>query len=99
MGTLIGDIDRLVSAPVHSSVSGTVEKIDKILMPDGQYVDAVFIDSDGEMTPDPKLKAPVIKTKEDLISALSESTRQYTVFIINNDYFLLIIHKRIPNIA
>ncbi|MEE0840258.1 MAG: electron transport complex subunit RsxC [Acutalibacteraceae bacterium] len=69
VGTLIGDIDRLVSAPVHSSVSGTVEKIDKILMPDGQYVDAVFIDSDGEMTPDPKLKAPVIKTKEDLIIA------------------------------
>ncbi|MEE0946808.1 MAG: electron transport complex subunit RsxC [Acutalibacteraceae bacterium] len=69
VGTLIGDIDRLVSAPVHSSVSGTVEKIDKILMPDGQYVDAVFIDSDGEMTSDPSIKPPVIKTKEDLINA------------------------------
>lgn len=69
VGTLIGDIDRLVSAPVHSSVSGIVEKIEGILMPDGSTVDAVFINSDGNMTPDPNLKPPVVKTKEDLIAA------------------------------
>lgn len=69
VGTLIGDIDRLVSAPVHSSVSGIVEKIEGILMPDGSTVDAVFISSDGNMTPDPNLKPPVVKTKEDLIAA------------------------------
>ena len=69
VGTLIGDIDRLVSAPVHSSVSGTVEKIDNILMPDGSTVEAVYINSDGNMTPDPSLKPIVVKTKEDLINA------------------------------
>lgn len=69
VGTLIGDIDRLVSAPIHSSVSGTVEKIDKVLIPDGSYVDAVYILSDGNMTPDPSLKPLSVKTKDDLISA------------------------------
>ncbi len=69
VGTLIGDIDRLVSAPIHSSVSGTVEKIEAIPMTDGSTCDAVFILSDGNMTPDPNLKPPVIKTKDDLIKA------------------------------
>ena len=72
VGTLIGDIDRLVSAPVHSSVSGTVEKIEPILMPDGSTVNAVHILSDGNMTPDPNLKPPVVKTKDDLIAAARE---------------------------
>ena len=69
VGTLIGDIDRLVSAPIHSSVSGVVEKIDNILMPDGTTCEAVFITSDGQMTPDPNLKPPTVKTKDDLINA------------------------------
>lgn len=73
VGTLIGDIDRLVSAPIHSSVSGTVEKIEAIPMPDGSTCDAVFITSDGNMTPDPDLKPPVVKTKDDLIAAARNS--------------------------
>lgn len=69
VGTLIGDSDSYVSAPIHSSVSGTVEKIDTVLLPNGNYADAVFINSDGNMTPDPSLKPPKIKTKADLIKA------------------------------
>lgn len=72
VGTKIGDIDRLVSAPIHSSVSGTVEKIEAIPMPDGSVCDAVFILSDGNMTPDPSIKPPTIKTKDDLITAARE---------------------------
>lgn len=69
VGTLIGDSDRPVSAPIHSSVSGTVEKIEAIPMSDGSTCDAVFIVSDGNMTPSPDLKPPVVKTKDDLIAA------------------------------
>jgi len=69
VGTLIGDSDAPVSAPVHSSVSGTVEKIEDILLPNGKTSPAVFIDSDGEMTPDPNLKPIKIKNKNDLIKA------------------------------
>lgn len=69
VGTLIGDSDQPVSAPIHSSVSGTVEKIDTILMPNGRTVEAVFINSDGAMTPDPKIKKPIIRSKKTLINA------------------------------
>lgn len=69
VGTLIGDSDQPVSAPIHSSVSGTVEKIDTILMPNGRTVEAVFINSDGAMTPDPKIKKPIIRSKKALINA------------------------------
>lgn len=69
VGTLIGDSDHPVSAPIHSSVSGTVEKIDTILMPNGKHCEAVFITSDGKMTLDPHLKKPVIRSKKSLIKA------------------------------
>ena len=35
VGTVIGDSDKAVSAPIHSSVSGKVKKIDSVLMPNG----------------------------------------------------------------
>lgn len=73
VGTVIGDSDKMVSAPIHSSISGTVEKIEPIPMPDGSQIDAVFILSDNNMTPDPNLKAPVINSKEDFIEATRTS--------------------------
>ena len=73
VGTVIGDSDHPVSAPIHSSISGTVEKIEAIPMPDGSMVDAVFILSDSNMTPDPNLKPPVINSKEDFIAATRAS--------------------------
>ena len=73
VGTVIGDSDHPVSAPIHSSISGTVEKIEAIPMPDGSTVDAVFILSDHNMTPDPNLKAPAISNKEDFVAATRAS--------------------------
>lgn len=48
MGQMIGESEAFVSAPIHASVSGVVEGIEKVLMPDGSRVDAVVIASDGE---------------------------------------------------
>lgn len=73
VGTIIGNSDHPVSAPIHSSVSGTVEKIEPIAMPDGSYVDAIFILSDSNMTPDPNLTPPIIASKEDFIAATRAS--------------------------
>ena len=56
VGTVIGDSDAFVSAPIHSSVSGEVSKITAIRMPAGNEVKAVVITSDGEMTADPHIK-------------------------------------------
>lgn len=46
VGQKIGEANAFVSAPIHSSVSGTVKKIAEVLTPLGKSK-AVFIESDG----------------------------------------------------
>ena len=73
VGQVVARSDAFVSAPIHASVSGTVKKIDKITMPDGSKVDAVFIESDGEQRLSPDLRPPVVENISDLITAVRES--------------------------
>lgn len=69
LGQLVGVSTGFVSAPIHSSVSGTVSKIDKILMPNGACVDAIFVESDGKMTPFEDIKSHSVKNKEDIVES------------------------------
>lgn len=69
VGTVIGDSDRFISAPVHSSVSGTVTQIGTIVLPNGVRSETVVIESDGQMTPDENLSPPEVKTEADLTLA------------------------------
>ena len=73
VGQVIGDSDAYVSAPIHSSISGTVKKIDKITAPDGSKVDAITIESDGEMRMYEGIKPPVVNNISDLLKATRES--------------------------
>lgn len=73
VGTKIGDSDKLISAPIHASVSGTVTDIKKVLMPSGQSVDAIVIESDGTMTEDPSIAPVAVETPEQLVKAARES--------------------------
>lgn len=73
VGTKIGDSEKYISAPIHSSVSGTVTGIGSLLLPSGQTVETVIIESDGVMTPDPELKIPVVETLQDLVKAARDS--------------------------
>ena len=73
VGTKIGDSDKFVSAPIHSSVSGTVDSIGTMLLPSGKTCKTVIINSDGLMTPDPELKPHTVETKEQLVLAARES--------------------------
>lgn len=73
VGQKIGDSDQPVSAPIHASVSGTVTGIGEIMLPGGQRVQTVEIQSDGLMTPDPTLAPPTAETPEDLVKAARES--------------------------
>ena len=73
VGTVIGDSTAPFSAPIHSSVSGKVVKIDTILMQNGAKTQAVIIESDGQQTIDPSIKPPVINSDEDLIKAAHDS--------------------------
>lgn len=73
VGTLIGDSDAFVSAPVHSSVSGEVSEITSVKLPSGDEVKAIKIVSDGKMTPDPSVSPKKINTVAELVSAARES--------------------------
>ncbi|MCY1712911.1 electron transport complex subunit RsxC [Caproiciproducens galactitolivorans] len=73
VGQKIADSDAFISAPIHASISGKVTAIKKVMLPGGQFSDAVVIDSDGEMKISPDLKPPVLETPSDLAKAARES--------------------------
>ena len=73
VGTIVGDSTAPFSAPIHSSVSGKVKKIDSILMQNGSKAQTVIIESDGQQTVDPAIKPPVINSDEDLVKAAHDS--------------------------
>lgn len=70
VGTVVGDSDAYVSAPVHASVSGTVTEITQVMLTGGQMTQAVVVGSDGKMEKDPAIAPPPpIATKEELAKA------------------------------
>ena len=73
VGTLVGEAGGFVSANIHSSVSGTVKKIESYLSSQGRVCPAVRIESDGLMQPDPSLKAPEITDFASLSNAAREA--------------------------
>lgn len=73
VGQKIGDSDKFVSAPIHASVSGVVKAISDIRLSNGNLSTAITIESDGLMTLDENIKAPIVETKEELCKAVRES--------------------------
>ncbi len=73
VGSLIGEQSGFVSAAIYSSVSGTVKEVCERVQSDGRKAAVVVIESDGLQTADPEIKAPVVKTREDLIDAIAKS--------------------------
>ncbi len=73
VGTLIGEANGYVSAPAHSSVSGTVKKIDEYMFANGKLYPAVLIETDGEQTLDKDITPPTVTTAEELYNAVRAS--------------------------
>ena len=73
VGQKIADSTAFVSAPIHASVSGKVSAVKQVMLSGGQYVDALVVDSDGEMAVSPEVQPPKVDTKEDFIRAVRES--------------------------
>ena len=70
VGTVVGDSEAYVSAPVHASVSGTVTEITQVMLTGGQMTQAVVVGSDGKMEKDPAIAPPPpITTQEELAKA------------------------------
>ncbi|MBP3271887.1 MAG: electron transport complex subunit RsxC [Ruminococcus sp.] len=73
VGQKIGDTDKFMSAPVHSSVSGTVTAVDDHLLSNGRLCKAVVIETDGEQTVCPDIKPPEVSDKASFCKAVRES--------------------------
>ena len=73
VGQLLGDSEKALSAPVHSSVSGTVTAVDFMLWAGGVQVTSVEIQTDGKQELHPDLKPPVIHSKKDFLKAVRDS--------------------------
>lgn len=73
LGQLIAEADGYVSAPVHASVSGKVLAVESYVVYSGQRVDAVRIESDGEMTPADTVVPPAVSDLDSFIEAVRAS--------------------------
>ena len=58
LGQKVGDAEGYVSSPIHTSVSGTVEAITKVLTPAGIVSDAVIVENDGLYEEHPTISEP-----------------------------------------
>lgn len=72
-GQLIGDSDKFMSAPIHSSITGKVKAITEVVAPDGTVVEAVVIAADGEDTLSDTIAQPKADSYEEFIAALRAS--------------------------
>ncbi len=72
VGTLIGEASGFISAPVHSSVSGTVTDVKDLTIGNGTLQKYVIIESDEKMEADPNLKPFEINDFSDLAEAAKQ---------------------------
>jgi Na+-translocating ferredoxin:NAD+ oxidoreductase subunit C len=73
VGQLIGDSDAFVSAPIHSSVSGIVDKIEKIRSATGGHDTLIAIKPDKKQTPWEGIGLPVVTNYEEFVRAIRNS--------------------------
>ena len=73
VGQVIGDTDAFVSAPIHSSVSGTVKDIITMRNVMGGKDQMVVIEADGKQEGWEEIKPPVINDMKDFIAAIRTS--------------------------
>ena len=73
VGQMIGNSEAFISAPIHSSVSGTVKGIKKLRLPNAESIDSVLIESDGLMQKYNEIIAPKVTNAQELVEAARKS--------------------------
>ena len=73
VGQKIAESSGFVSAPIHSSVSGTVKSIGAVQLIGGKTVETVVIEADGMQTLSPSVTPPAITDYDSFIAAVRES--------------------------
>ncbi len=73
VGQKIGDSEAMISAPVHSSVSGTVSDVKPMLYPGGFEIMSVEIKPDGQQEVHESVRPPVYTDHKSLIQCIREA--------------------------
>lgn len=73
VGQIIGSADGFISAPVHSSVSGTVKKLDVLTMSGGEKTTAAVIEADGLQEICESVTPPEVTDFKSFVNAVKES--------------------------
>lgn len=73
VGQKIGDVDAFVSAPIHSSVSGKVVGVEKVMSIQGTMDPMVVIQTDKKQEVSEEVKPPTVNNKDEFIKAVRES--------------------------
>jgi len=73
IGQVIAECAEPPVALVHASISGSVVKIDDVLLASGIKTKAIIIESDELQQIDPKTLPPLIHQQQDLIEAIKKS--------------------------
>ena len=94
VGQLIAEADGYISSPVHSSVSGKVQKIDEMTTAMGAKTSVVVIESDGLQTVSETVQPPDVHDLASFVEAVRSSGSvglggagfpTFVKFSINND--------------
>lgn len=73
VGQLIGDTDAFVSAPIHSSVSGTVKSIETQRNAAGGYDQVIVIETDGKQEVCEDIEIPKADNLQEFVAAVRKS--------------------------
>lgn len=73
VGQVIGNTEAFVSAPIHSSVSGAVTRVESMVMSGNQPVMCVEIKPDGLQEIWDGVKPPVVGSEESFLKAMRDS--------------------------
>lgn len=73
VGQLIGDTDAFVSAPIHSSVSGTVRSIETQRNAAGGYDQVIVIETDGKQEVCEDIEIPKADNLQEFVAAVRKS--------------------------
>lgn len=73
VGQTIGYSEAYVSSPIHSSVSGTVTRVEPLLYASGKPVMSVEIETDGKQEIHESVSPPAVHTKDEFLNAIRSS--------------------------
>ena len=73
VGQRIGDVDAFVSAPIFSSVSGTVKAIEQVRGSMGGFETHIVIETDKKQEVSEEVKVPEVGNFEEFVKAARDS--------------------------